>query len=415
MRLGEAIGALGRPIAVYPALMRKVGLAPGILLCQLAYWHGKQHDPDGWIRKSWSELEEETSLTRRQQQSAREELKAQGLIEERVRGVPATTEFRIVLDVLDALFGASQLHDPVQPVAPNGATECTQTCNQLHPEVQLDAPVGATSNESETTTETTTEMPAAPADVVPSTDEGREETPEAPAEVKPQAEVIDMASAGKKKKSGSHKAKGLKVLFPDDFKPTPARLALIARVGCRNPMIAWEDFESHHRKNATRSASWPDSWKTWYCNHDRYGCRCQREPLPPPAQGELGAPVPTTRDGSPQNETQQERLARRIEAEKKAGTYVPPRESRGVSVAKTPASTPRSAPPPPPGRRATAFAALAEPPPKRPEPRDPSLPWACAKCGTTTCEECEQCGEKRCRDCDRPHICQRARRRGGRR
>lgn len=141
MRLGEALATLGRPIAFYPVLGRACGgLAPGVLLCQLAYWHGKQRDPDGWIRKSSTELEVETGMTRREQQSARAVLRGLGVIEERVRGLPPTVEYRLSLIQIDALL------PPIN---------CTERGNQLHPTVQSNAPNGATISES--TTETTPE------------------------------------------------------------------------------------------------------------------------------------------------------------------------------------------------------------------------------------------------------------------
>lgn len=148
MKLGETLAKLGRPIAFYPSLARVVGgLAPGVLLCQLAYWHGKQRDPDGWIRKTWADLEAETGLSRREQQHARANLRKLGVLEERVRGVPATVEYRIDMTALEALFEQA-----------TGATSCTGEGNQLHPAVQLDAPTGATLNRcSEITTETTPE------------------------------------------------------------------------------------------------------------------------------------------------------------------------------------------------------------------------------------------------------------------
>ncbi len=141
MRLADAIATLGRPIAYYPQIGRAVGgVGAGILLCQLAYWHGKQRDPDGWIRKSWTELQTETGLSRREIQGARSVLRGLGVIEERLRGVPATTEYRLCLAEIDALLPS---------------TGCTQRGNQMHPTVQLDAPSGASI--PETTSETTPE------------------------------------------------------------------------------------------------------------------------------------------------------------------------------------------------------------------------------------------------------------------
>lgn len=137
---GEALALVGRPIAFYPVIGAACGgLGPGVLLCQLIYWHGKQRDPDGWIRKSWTELAAETGMTRREQQGARACLRRGQLLDERVRGIPPTVEFKIAFTKLNDLL----------------TSYCTERCNQLPPAVQLNAPDGAII--SETTTETTAE------------------------------------------------------------------------------------------------------------------------------------------------------------------------------------------------------------------------------------------------------------------
>jgi hypothetical protein len=68
--------------------VRKFGPEAGIFLRQLVYWAGKEHDSEGWIYKTQSEMTAETGLSRRYQEHARKVLRSQGVIKEDKRGIP---------------------------------------------------------------------------------------------------------------------------------------------------------------------------------------------------------------------------------------------------------------------------------------------------------------------------------------
>jgi hypothetical protein len=68
--------------------VRKFGPAAGIFIRQLVYWAGKEHDSEGWIYKTQSEMTDETGLSRRHQEHARKVLRSQGVIKEDKRGIP---------------------------------------------------------------------------------------------------------------------------------------------------------------------------------------------------------------------------------------------------------------------------------------------------------------------------------------
>ncbi len=89
-----------RPIAFHPMLARLFGgINEALLFQQLAYWSGKGHDPD-WIYKTQAELEEETTLSRYQQEQARAKLRRLGILEEQRRGVPAKLYYRVVWEAV---------------------------------------------------------------------------------------------------------------------------------------------------------------------------------------------------------------------------------------------------------------------------------------------------------------------------
>ena len=105
MRLSDFLEEVGKPIAYYPALAKVLGgVREAIFLCQFAYWHGKQHDSDGWIYKTQEEIEEETGLDPNEQRAARLQLKRLNVLHEKKVGLPAKNHYYFNWEVLDRLF-----------------------------------------------------------------------------------------------------------------------------------------------------------------------------------------------------------------------------------------------------------------------------------------------------------------------
>lgn len=102
-----------RPIAYHPILARVTGSAAGtILLGQLLYWDGyyattQGEKWDGWFYKSADALKTETGLTRSEFETARRNLLSAGLVETDLRGVPATTYYRVNLDAIESKLDAA--------------------------------------------------------------------------------------------------------------------------------------------------------------------------------------------------------------------------------------------------------------------------------------------------------------------
>lgn len=94
-----------RPIAYRPVLARVGGsVTAGILLAQAIYWTPRGDEPDGWFYKTQQEWAAETALTRSEWINARKALRACGVLEERLRGVPATLHYRVDLARLTELL-----------------------------------------------------------------------------------------------------------------------------------------------------------------------------------------------------------------------------------------------------------------------------------------------------------------------
>jgi hypothetical protein len=133
---------LDRPIAFNPAFKKITGsTVAALMLSQAWYWSKRTADEDGWFYKTLVEWEEETGLSRSEQETARKHLK--GMMEVKLRGVPAQLYYRVnkpkIYELLGIQFaGMSQtsLQEPSKPVS--------------------EVPANINKN-AETTTETTTQ------------------------------------------------------------------------------------------------------------------------------------------------------------------------------------------------------------------------------------------------------------------
>ncbi|SAF46039.1 hypothetical protein [Enterobacter kobei] len=123
--MSPLIKLLDRPIAYQPAFAQlragkvKSGPAAAVLLSQLVYWHNRM---DGeWMYKTREDIKKETGLSRDEQETARKRLVALGVLQEELRGVPATVHYKINTERLEALLLA-----PNQAESQMGATPPTR-------------------------------------------------------------------------------------------------------------------------------------------------------------------------------------------------------------------------------------------------------------------------------------------------
>ncbi|MBD2472188.1 hypothetical protein [Nostoc sp. FACHB-145] len=107
MKLTDFLIDIGNSVAYYPKLVEVTGgVLPNLFLCQMYYWLGKQKNPEGWIYKTQAEIEKETGLTRKEQETARKFLKARGLLQEKYTGCPRRLEFWLDKDALNQRWSA---------------------------------------------------------------------------------------------------------------------------------------------------------------------------------------------------------------------------------------------------------------------------------------------------------------------
>ncbi len=105
MKFSDVFTGIGRPVVYYPSLNAITGsVAATVFLANLFQWSGTQRDPDGWIYKTQEEIEAETGLSRREQETARKQLRAAALLREERRGVPARLYYLIHVETLNAAW-----------------------------------------------------------------------------------------------------------------------------------------------------------------------------------------------------------------------------------------------------------------------------------------------------------------------
>lgn len=96
-RVADLLGG-GRTVAFKTDLAHATGsVTAGLLLSQFWYWSNSRDvtDREGWFWKTMPEIQEETGLTRTEQENARRRLVQAGVLEEERRGVPARLWFRV--------------------------------------------------------------------------------------------------------------------------------------------------------------------------------------------------------------------------------------------------------------------------------------------------------------------------------
>ncbi|MGV2810870.1 hypothetical protein [Enterobacter cancerogenus] len=98
-----------RPIAFQRSFVRLgVGITGALLLSQIVYWQNRMEGQ--WFYKTQTDLEEETGLTRYEQEGARKKLVSCGVLEEAKRGIPAKLYFRVNQERLEELLLGENQH-----------------------------------------------------------------------------------------------------------------------------------------------------------------------------------------------------------------------------------------------------------------------------------------------------------------
>ncbi|QSX09926.1 DNA replication protein [Glaesserella parasuis] len=121
MSFSQKLRQLGQPIAYYPQLAKPLGgVTAAILFGQLFFWQDKTSNPLG-VYKTQAELEQETGLSRREQETARKKLVELGILVETHKRLEHRIYFKLDLVKFDALM--DDIREEAKPPLPNATNE----------------------------------------------------------------------------------------------------------------------------------------------------------------------------------------------------------------------------------------------------------------------------------------------------
>ena len=166
----QLLELLDRPIAFHRCFVTLTGsITAALMLSQALYWQQRTKHDGGWWFKKQEEWTDETGLSRREQENARQSLRKLELLYEERRGVPAQLWYR-----LDEIRLLEMLAKPAAVARSEAASDCTKPPIQIAPNRQSGLAVSAnlactkpsillgefvqSFKGTETTTETTTEI-----------------------------------------------------------------------------------------------------------------------------------------------------------------------------------------------------------------------------------------------------------------
>ncbi len=128
--LHQLLKLLDRPIAFHRCFVTLTGsVTAALMLSQALYWQQRAKSDDGWWFKTRDDWTEETGMARREQEGARKKLRNLGILQEDLRGVPATLWYKV--DETRLLEAITNLSDPTE----TGATPPTSVGTK--PPIQL--------------------------------------------------------------------------------------------------------------------------------------------------------------------------------------------------------------------------------------------------------------------------------------
>jgi len=106
-----------RALAYHVAYAKATGSVKlAILWGQIHYWKDKAADPDGWVYKTRESIFDETGLSRKEQETARELGEKMGVLKSEVRGTPPTVHFLVdedrMIELIEMYERGNQKEEP---------------------------------------------------------------------------------------------------------------------------------------------------------------------------------------------------------------------------------------------------------------------------------------------------------------
>lgn len=155
---------LDRPIAFQRAFVSLgAGITGALMLSQAVYWSRRTDSTDGWFFKTMEEWQEETGMTRFEQEGARKKLVRAGVLDEQKKGVPCRLFYRVNMAAIAAALGLetvqTRMRKPRKPVCGRPADRAAENLQASTRKTSTHG-CGKPAFLSKTTAETTEEITA---------------------------------------------------------------------------------------------------------------------------------------------------------------------------------------------------------------------------------------------------------------
>lgn len=198
--LGATVGQVNM-IAIPLVFVRLTGdFTAGAFLTQCVYWSYRTTDPDGWFHKTHDQWEEELHISPKQVRRCLDD--CEGIVEVKLRGVPARNHYRVDFEILgEAIRLDQERNSKMRPKVTSGSDQVAQLVSDQREHLRTET----TSENTPETTEKTGGLSPTPA--TQEGDQTNDQTTNARAVI-PAQEQLPGTPGTSKRKRGSKVAPG---------------------------------------------------------------------------------------------------------------------------------------------------------------------------------------------------------------
>ncbi|NDA62880.1 MAG: hypothetical protein EBX50_12680 [Chitinophagia bacterium] len=120
------------PIVFHRSFVSFGGVTGALLLSQMCYWSKRTNNQDAWFWKTQEQWEDETGLTRYEQETARKRLVSCGAISEKKEGIPCKTWFKVNHERIFELIKSNKLVCGIPAYSDAGKPHTVMLENRIH-------------------------------------------------------------------------------------------------------------------------------------------------------------------------------------------------------------------------------------------------------------------------------------------
>lgn len=269
------------PIVFHRSFVSFGGVTGALLLSQMCYWSKRTQHPESWFWKTQEQWQDETGLTRYEQETARKRLVSCGAISEKKEGIPCKTWFKVNHERIFELIKSNKLVCGNPASSDDGIQQAVMMESNIHTITEI-------------TTENTTENIYKPKfdlrDQIKKTnkkhdqilinsktsdlsaiddfDDGND-TSAQPLNLNSTTGTKTALKSISSRKHASAKKNGVEIdvdmVFSDELLFAARRIYDQANIIKTDQQIslAFLDFKTHHAKKGTKYKNWVAAWKNW--------------------------------------------------------------------------------------------------------------------------------------------------------